>query len=544
MPEARNLKRVGNAAAPYLLAIFAGALAAFPMNVWYVSVLLVITFVPLLFAEYMVARSEHKHKLLETAALGFLFMYLFQWLSEYPLKLQFSWWAYQLYFFFIALLFAAFFTLFAFVRRQLGNKLGYLAFVCLYLCFEYLLLNMSNITFPILVLGNVLVGIGGFGIRYIQWYEYTGVLGGSLWILACNVLFFILIRNRIKKQKNKISLIATAVAAFVLPLAISLLIYATYKEKKAPVEFVIVQPNYNPYTEKFSVPMNDQRDRMIHLAEAAITDKTDFVLFPETALDSNFWYNNINDNGMVQYLRDSFLAKHEGLELLTGVPMMQYFLSATPPSVDAVKAGDNIYIMLYNAAILLKKEGMSIYKKNILVPFHERVPFVSVFPFLAKYKIDGGGVLLNNAEGNEQNVLHSAKANIGCYICYEGIYGEYCTNFVKNGADILCTVANDGWWLKTNFMAGHLRTSQMRAVENRRSVVRSNNTGFTVGIDQCGRIVAQAPWWEPTALKVTLNKNRTKTLYSQWGDYVGVLAALLSLLIIVLLVFKKVKGVK
>ena len=260
---------------PYLLAVLSGVITALPLNVSYTSILLTITLVPLLYAEDLVSRSEGKHKMLKVALLGFLFMYFYQWFSEYPLKLQFSYWMY-LYFFGISLFFVLFFILFEFAKKKLGNKLGYVAFVSFYLCFEYILLKMQ-VLFPVIMLGNSLVGLSGFGIHYMQWYEYTGVLGGSLWILICNVLFFLLIRNRVEKHKTNPYILASALAVFVLPLAFSLIIFATYKEKKAPVEFVLVQPNYDPYTEKFTVDVNDQRDRMISLAEAEITDKTEII---------------------------------------------------------------------------------------------------------------------------------------------------------------------------------------------------------------------------------------------------------------------------
>ncbi|MBQ2573902.1 MAG: apolipoprotein N-acyltransferase [Bacteroidales bacterium] len=527
---------------PYLLAVLSGVIASLSWIADYTSIVLVIALVPLLFAEHLVANSMLKHKMLATALVGILFIYTFQWIAESPLKLQFSWWMYHLYFLLVSLLFVAFFTLFALVKKRLGNKVGYIAFVCLYICFEYLLLTLNDITFPVLMLGNSMIGIEGFGIRYIQWYEYTGVLGGTLWILVCDVLFFLLIRNRIEKRKLNPYILSSAIVVFVLPLVASLLIFATYKEKKAPVEFVLVQPNYNPYTEKFTVPVNDQRDRMISLAEAEMTDNTDFVVFPETALDSNFWYNNIEENGMLQYLRDSVLSKHEGLKLITGVPMMQYYVAAESPSIDAVFANDSIFIEKYNAAILIDKDRVQTYKKNIPVPFSERMPFVSIFPFLAKYtKEEKGSFLLNNAQGKEQNVFSSTKTNIGCFICYEGIYGEYCTNFIKNGADLLCTVANDGWWLKSHFMYAHLRAVQIRAIENRRSIVRSDNTGFTVGIDQRGYIVKQAPWWEATAINVTLNKNKKKTIYSQLGDYIGVLDVFVSIFIVGMAIYKMIR---
>ena len=134
----------------------------------------------------------------------------------------------------------------------------------------------------------------------------------------------------------------------------------------------------------------------------------------------------------------------------------------------------------------------------------------------------------------------SAKVNIGCFICYESIYGAYCADYANKGADILCTVSNDGWWLKSKFVYTHLRVVQIRAIENRRAVVRSANTGFTAGIDQRGCIVAQAPWWEPAAINVTLNKNKTKTLYTQWGNYIGIISVLLVLFFITLTIYKTI----
>ena len=246
-------------------------------------------------------------------------------------------------------------------------------------------------------------------------------------------------------------------------------------------------------------------------------------------------------NEMVAYLRDTFLARHDGLELLMGVPMMQYFLSSQSPSIDAIPAGDSIFLQRYNAAILVKKESVETYKKIILAPFSERMPFVSVFPFLTKHKVKKPGTFfLNHAIGEQQNVLYANRARIGCFICYESAFGNFCAEFANRGAEVLCVVTNDGWWLKSTMARQHLLLGQIRAIENRRSLVRCTNTGITAGIDQRGRIVAQAPWWEPTALKVTLNKNRTKTLYTQWGDYIGVISVLFSLLVIMLTLYKSI----
>ena len=519
---------------PYLFAVLSGVLISLGWFSPCPTLVMLISMVPLLFAENMIAIDIKKFKLLRVGLLAFFYLYLLNVLTLYPLMLLLKGWTF-LVFCLNSLLYAMLFALFSLVRHKCGNGWGYTAFVVFSVLFDFIALNI-DFSFPALSIGSLMIGINETGLPFMQWYEYTGVLGGSLWVLTINVLVYVLLKNKIDKKKLSIPVLSSLIAVVVLPITLSVIIFTTYKEKNAPVEFVLVQPNIDPYKEKQTIGPREQCDRMVSLAREYADSTTNYIVFPETALDSNFWYNNIDGNGMVGYLRDSVLADYPEANLITGAMMLQYFRTAGPPSRDAIVLGDNLFIQIYNAALQITNgKPVQVYKKGKLVPVTERSSFKKKWN-----KNLNGSQGYNLTRGENQTLFKSSKAKVGMFICYESMFASYCAEFANMGADILCMITNDGWWLDTDFSIKHLRYAQLRAIENRRSIARCGNTGITAGIDQCGRIVAQAPWWEPTALKVTLNKNRTKTLYTQWGDYIGIISVLFSLLVITLTLYKSI----
>jgi apolipoprotein N-acyltransferase len=109
---------------------------------------------------------------------------------------------------------------------------------------------------------------------------------------------------------------------------------------------------------------------------------------------------------------------------------------------------------------------------------------------------------------------------------------------VQKGAELLFIITNDGWWKDTPGHKQHNSFASIRAIETRRSVARSANTGISSFINQRGEIIQQSAWWKVDTLKATLNKNRVKTIYVQWGDFfyrfLSMLAAVFILAIIVI----------
>jgi apolipoprotein N-acyltransferase len=151
-----------------------------------------------------------------------------------------------------------------------------------------------------------------------------------------------------------------------------------------------------------------------------------------------------------------------------------------------------------------------------------------------------GGATGNYGIQAEPTVLYS-QSGIGAapVICYESIWGEWVSKYVKQGAQFIAIITNDGWWENTSGKDQHLDYAKLRAIETRRWVCRSANTGISAFINQRGDIVQQSKWWARTALKQDINLNSDITFYVEHGDYLPKAASILAVLGIFLIGIKK-----
>jgi apolipoprotein N-acyltransferase len=116
-------------------------------------------------------------------------------------------------------------------------------------------------------------------------------------------------------------------------------------------------------------------------------------------------------------------------------------------------------------------------------------------------------------------------------ICFESIYGEYVTEYIRNGANLIFIITNDGWWDNSAGYKQHLNYAQLRAIETRRSIARSANTGISAFINQRGEIINMTEWWIRDAIKETIRTNSKLTFYVKYGDYFGRLASFLAIFV-------------
>ena len=172
---------------------------------------------------------------------------------------------------------------------------------------------------------------------------------------------------------------------------------------------------------------------------------------------------------------------------------------------------------------------LDIYHKSKLVLGGEKLPFISMFPFLEKYSVELGGTSGLLGVGEKPKVFEAKGVSYAPLICYESVYGDFASHFVKQGANIICIITNDGWWRDTPGYKQHRMFSQIRAIENRRSVARSANTGISCFIDQRGEIISELGWNEYGALQAELNQNEEFTFFTRYGDFIGRLSVFLTL---------------
>ncbi len=426
---------------------------------------------------------------------------------------------------------------FYFTRKHLGNAIGYTSFIVYWVAFEQFHLNW-DLTWPWLTLGNGFATLN----TWVQWYEYTGFLGGSVWILLVNLLIFLAIRNY-PAQAVEFKKLWLPAILIVVPVLISFGILAAYEEKGKPTEVVVVQPNIDPYHEKFSghdnfIPYEEQQRRLISLSEQKITPETKFVVWPETALrqDQGYWEEQLHSYQSIQELKN-FILRHPQAELVTGMDTYSFYgdNSSASPTVRHLD-GFGYYDSFNTGVHINRDQEIDIYHKSKLVPGVEKLPYPEIFKFLGPLAIDLGGTVGSQGSQDTRDVFyHSQDSTFSAapVICYESIYGEYVSEYVHNGASMIFVITNDGWWSDSPGYKQHLQYATLRAIETRRSIARSANTGISGFINQKGEITARSEWWVQDVLSQTLLANTNLTFYTRNGEYIGQSSQWLALLALV-----------
>ncbi len=181
------------------------------------------------------------------------------------------------------------------------------------------------------------------------------------------------------------------------------------------------------------------------------------------------------------------------------------------------------YADSYNSAVLFNADTSIVYHKSKLVPGAEALP--SFVRFLSGWFEKFGGTDGSYARQKERTVLktYNHSYNIAPAICYESIYGEFMTAYIRNGADLIAVITNDGWWGDTQGYKQHESYARLRAVESRRWIVRSANTGISCFIDPLGDVIDPQPWnktavirMEVPPLKRSVFLWRSEILFPNW----------------------------
>ena len=154
--------------------------------------------------------------------------------------------------------------------------------------------------------------------------------------------------------------------------------------------------------------------------------------------------------------------------------------------------------------------------------------------------LDLGGTISTKTTQDDRAVfIANDGAKVGPIICYESVYGEYVTQYVQNGAQFLAIITNDAWWNNTQGHKQHLTFASLRAIETRRDIARSANTGISAFINQKGEIVSKTKYGEKSALRGTVHLNSTKTFYVLFGDYIAYLAVIVLALLSIITMIRK-----
>ncbi len=510
----------------FLLSLLSGLLlaASWPVNGF--TFLIFVGFVPLLVVQQEVGDKKRK------GMFWYAFTAFFVW------NVLTTWWIWNstaggaiAAWVLNSLFMAAVFYLFHLSKIKLfNNKRGNAILLFYWITWEYFHSNW-DLTWPWLNLGNVFAAKH----TWIQWYEYTGMFGGTVWVLLVNFLLFTVLRAWRYQDYFRSAMNGLGVLILILvPIWFSHLLYDNYQETKHPVSVVVVQPNIDPYHEEYSLPADVILKRNLDLARPLVNDSTDFIISPESAIQEGIWEHLLLYSKSVATIK-RFIKPYKKLAYVIGAHTWRRIGKEEKKTHAARKFRDrDWYYYSYNTAFLIDNSDIiQIHHKSKLTPGVEKMPSWWILRPLESLAIDLGGTVGSLGSDDKITVFKPAynDVSVGPVICYESVYGEYVAQEVRKGAELIFVITNDGWWGNSPGHRQHLLFSVLRAVETRRSVARSANTGVSAIINQRGDIVQQTKYWEADALKATINANDRKTFYVTYGEYIARVSIFVSVLV-------------
>ncbi|XCI75225.1 MAG: apolipoprotein N-acyltransferase [Flavobacteriales bacterium] len=498
--------------------------------------LLFIGFVPLLWVVERLGEAPRKYSGLLVFVSAYLAFFSWNAIAIWWLHYvrdrdgSYMWEAYLLTVICNSLFMAILFRWYTWAKKRLGTGLGQLFLLCVWLSFEKLHFEWE-FAWPWLNLGNGLANHP----QWIQWYEYTGSLGGSLWIWLVNLSFFNMLK-RYQKTRNWDHLYKNLIlntGMILLPILISYLIYANYNEKGPSFEFVILQPNIDPYTAKYSTPPKVLTQQLLDLTERSITNTTAFVLAPETALPGKgaILLQGLAEDSNVMMIK-SYMKRYPESAFISGLELFSVYLNKeTASKTSSLIPGGQFWVDVFNSAVQIDTtDTFQYYHKSKLVPGVEIFPYKKIFrPLVGNLLFDLGGTVIGRTPQDEPSVLThpGKKIKTAPVICYESVFGEYISQFIQQGAQFICILTNDGWWGTSDGHKQHLAYARLRAIENRRAIARAGNIGVSAFVNQRGDIIASLPYGKEGTLRQSIRANSEKTFYTLYGDVIARIALLL-----------------
>lgn len=426
-------------------------------------------------------------------------------------------------------------TLFYFSRKLFSKRTAVYLFPLFWVSFEYAY-SLTDLRFPWLTLANSLPKFNLF----IQAADVIGAYGISLLILYINLFLYLTIQDFYENKKLHKKYTMAVLLLFIIPLLYGVIRIKLFKMPEENIKVGLVQPNLNPWDKWEAGNLDEQLDLYLELSRTAVKKNAKIIIWPESALPVYLLVGNY----FTQVNRIQQFADSNDVFIMTGMPDANFFFDKDEAPPDA-KVSKNIgmYYVSYNSILLFSPQSFQVqkYGKMKLVPFGEKVPFVESLPFLGdliKWQV---GISSWNV-GREQVVfdfVEGVQLKVGGVICIESIYPDFVAGFVQKGANIIAVVTNDSWYGYSSGPFQHKEIAALRAIENRRFVVRAANGGISAIIDPLGRTVQQTKLFERDVLIGDAGINNSLTIYSRFPLVIPLTCSLVSIVVILFFIYKK-----
>jgi apolipoprotein N-acyltransferase len=421
-------------------------------------------------------------------------------------------------------------TIYFWFKKNTQSQYSVFFFPFIWVTFEWLY-ALGEFAFPWLSIGNTQT----YNLEKIQYADITGVYGISFWVLLINGLVFLLVKN-IQwngSKKIKYSLFALILVLYVLPNVYSWIAKKSIAilDETRTVTIGIVQPNIDPWIKWDGLNTISGRwhqiQSLLKLTGENINKNTDIVVLPESAILLNLPAFK-SEVEKTKNIIDSF-----NVVFVSGYAKVKYYESDQAPISSNVIKGTNVRYDSYNSILMMEPGSNFIqnYSKMRLVPFAERIPYADDVSFLIEPLRWGVGIS-NWGKGTDSILFYSRKlqTHFLSMVCYESVFPEFVASFVNKGAEFLVFITNDSWWGNTSGARQHNQFAVLRAVENRRWVIRCANGGISSFIDPYGTMYDKTKMYEKAYIQRAISPFSKKTFYTEHGDIFARICAIITLL--------------
>jgi len=395
--------------------------------------------------------------------------------------------------------------------RQINHLLALVLAPFIWLALEYIR-TLSQAAFPWNPLGNCFAAYPEF----IQYAEYTGVWGISLWAMIINMIFYSILLNS-SSRKRTFYLSGIIIALTVAPYIQGKTVIPS-EMGEGDIRLALLQGNIGRETKWAAGELNESFDAYFSMSDSLRNSSTELIVWPETAAPC--YLRQHRGYGPLMKLK----VRKCGIPILTGAP-------------DYTEIAPKEYIY-YNAALYYQpqKEEPEIYRKMKLVPFSERIPFSGRLKSLRDIQLGQADF----SAGDSLVLFDLDDKHFGVLICFELVFPDMVRSYLASGADFMITITNDMWFGVTSGPYQHLYAGALRAVENRVGIARCANTGISLFYDVYGRPYNMTKLNEQKTVigKVALNKY--KTYYTRHGDYLARASSMIALTAIMLILFQTI----
>jgi apolipoprotein N-acyltransferase len=497
------------------LVIVSGASTAFAFPKFSFSFLVWISLIPLLFI--IIKFNPWKAFFLGLLAGISYNAVLIYWIPAVPahygnISYLFSFLIYVVFVLFLAL----YWGIFSLTLSKIHQSFPKSAFVIspfIWVALEYILTHFLT-GFPWGLLGSSQYQ----NLPFIQMASVTGVYGLSFIIVFFQSMFVFSMEYRKK-------------APFFIALGVLILVYTggflSMKESSMnenSFKGAVIQGNVSSDIYWHNISTEETQGlfrRHMELSQKASEEGAQLIIWPEFSVPlcfscSQAFYQGFKEN-LFQFVQNT------GSTLLLGTN-------------EVAASGEEMHY--YNTALCLHPDlSMTQYHKMHLVPFGEYTPYKTVFSFIEKMTHAIGDI----TPGKKQTLLKFDSLLFGSPICYEIIFPDLVRKFVKKGAHFLVTITNDGWYGKSSAPYQHFSMAVLRAVENRRFLLRAATTGISGIIDPYGRILHKSEMMTVAYFTGKIVPSQKLTFYTKYGDVLPLLSLTFSSLFFILALIKRTR---